>query len=229
MQITVLKLNIPLHPRNIPAFRGAINELVGIQHEAFHNHNNAQGQNHFYWNYPQIQYSTRRGKATIIALGSASELLQQQLIPKLSGTLSFGGHDHPLDGFSVETKNHEWHLLDRPSTFGLFGWLALNQRNYKQWKKATASEHRLSILNRAITGHLRLLTEAADLLDLSDVNGEVVSIDNQKRIRWHSTDFVRFHALIRTNLALPYGIHIGRCAAFGFGEVISAPFYLQRV
>jgi len=229
MRILTLSLNIPLHPGDIPAFRGAIIELVGQEHEIFHNHDNANSdEGYFHYGYPLIQYTVRRGRATLVGVGDGADALQQVLVPKLLGEFQFAERTHHLNGWHMKEFRPDWRILDEPQQFGLYGWLALNQDNFKDWKANALPEARKTILDRALTGHLRVLAKAAKIEALDQVIGHVERIDNQKRAAFHGTQFVRFHTLISSTLALPYGINIGRAAAFGFGELMPVQVY-QRI
>ncbi len=230
MRILTLTLSLPLHPGDIPAFRGGIVELVGQEHDIFHNHDNAQEDaEHYHWGYPLMQYTVRRGRATLIGLGAGADALQQVLIPKLFGQLQFAGRSHWFNGLQLNELRHHWQVLDEPQLFGLYGWLALNKANYDDWKLNTIPEARQAILERALTGHLRVLAKAVGIQELDQVVGRVVQVDNQKRAAFHGTQLVRFHALVTSTLSLPHGIHIGRAAAFGFGEILPVRVYQNIV
>ncbi len=219
-RILTLSLSVPLHSGDLPAFRGGIVELVGQEHEVFHNHDNAsEHTDHFHFGYPLVQYSVKRKKATLVGLGAGADALQQVLIPKLFSHLQFAGREYGFKGLQLQECHHDWQLLEAPQLFGLYGWLALNKANYEDWKSNPHPDVRQQILNRALTGHLRVLAKAVGIHELEQVFGKVVQVDNQKRATFHGTQLVRFHALISSTLALPFGIHIGRAAAFGFGEV----------
>lgn len=229
MRILTLSLSLPLHAGDIPAFRGGIVELVGPEHELFHNHDNALADaEHYQWGYPLVQYATRRGRATLIGLGAGADAIQQVLIPKLFGQLQFAGRAYGFQGLQLKEYQHPWQLLDEPQQFGLYGWMALNKTNYEDWKSDEHAEARQAILDRALTGQLRVLAKAVGIQELEQIVGRVVQVDNQKRAAFHGTQLVRFHALVSSTLSLPHGIHIGRAAAFGFGEVIPVQVY-QRI
>lgn len=229
MRILTLSLSIPLHAGDIPAFRGCIIDIVGQEQELFHNHDNTlEDTDHYHWGYPLVQYQARRGQATLVGIDAGADALQQVLIPKLPGQLQIAGRTHWLTGLQMNEHHHHWQLLDEPQQYGLYGWLALNKANYEDWKSNTLPEARQSILERALTGHLRVLAKAVGIQELNQVVGRVVQVDNQKRAAFHGTQLVRFHALVASTLSLPHGIHIGRAAAFGFGEILPVSVY-QRI
>lgn len=226
MNILNLTFNIPLHPGEIPAFRSCIVDIVGKEYEVFHNHDNSGSDtSYLHWGYPLVQYSVRKGLATIIAIEEGAEIIQKVLLPKISSELNFAGKVRPILGLRINGGIHNWKILDHHQQYGLMGWLALNKTNYLEWKTSQTQKSRGEILNRCITGHLRVIGKVLGVEDLNQITGNVLQVDNQKRISWHGTQLVRFNAMIESNLPLPIGINIGRAAAFGFGEVMPVSVY----
>jgi len=226
MHLTTLTLNIPLHPATIPIFRGSIIELLGKEHHLFHNHDNSQGQDHHHWGYPCIQYAVRRGRVTIIGIGEGSEAIKRILIPRLPDELSMAGYTYPIGDYRMKSQIMETAWQTQPQRYGLSGWLALNKDNYQRWKTTMDEDVRRKVLNQALTGHLRCLAGALQLPEPKRAIGEVLRIDNQKKVRWKKgLHLVSFDVLIQCNLNLMPGLGLGRIAAFGYGEMMSEGYY----
>lgn len=220
MLITTISLDIPLHPGHLPAFRACIAELDELVHPELHNHRPDREDTDRNWGYPLFQYAVRRGKATIIAIGEASDAIAAQLWPKLKGTLHFAGQEHLLSRKYLSSTEFELQLLPVPRHFALRGWLALNAEGYSAWKADQQSEDaRRAVLSRALTGHLRSMSETLGLPEYKSVEARVLQVDGQKKIKWHGVDLIRFDVQAEANILPPPGIGIGRAAAFGFGEV----------
>lgn len=229
MQIQTLTLDMPLHPRDISGFRAAIVELVGREQEAFHNHDNTEGKPHYHWDYPLIQYKVQAGKATITAMGQGRELINQHLLPNIPDVLHFAGETHEIQGFQIQKQNYNWSLHASPQPYGIMHWLGLNADNYKAWKSATREDVKQVILDKALTGHLRAFAKAADLSFVAQIEGEVIKIHRTKAMNWHGQTFIGFNAIIGSNLSLPHSIGLGRCTAFGFGEVQPLEVYQRNI
>lgn len=227
MHIIDLNLNIPLLPYQIPALRGSIVELVGREHEIFHNHANAEGPEKHHYDYPLVQYSVRHGKAHILGIGPGAAAVREELLPKLFGQLHLAGRVHELVSVNASNTQHNWEISGTPQEYGLRGWLALNNRNFRDWKSTSLETARLAVLNRALTGHLRVMAKAMGVSFIDQVHGQVLRVDNQKRVQFLGTQFVRFHVLFNSTLTLPYHIGLGRSAAFGFGEVQTVEHYRE--
>ncbi len=229
MQIQTLTLDMPLHPRDISGFRAAIVELVGREQEAFHNHDNTQGKPHYHWNYPLIQYKVQAGKATIVSMGEGQSLINQYLLANIPDTLHFAGKTHEIHGFKVQKQHYNWSLHASLQPYGILHWLGLNAENYKAWKTATREDVKQVILDKALTGHLRAFARALELPFESQIEGEVLKIHRTKAMNWHGQTFIGFNALIGSNLSLPQGMGLGRCTAFGFGEIQLLEVYQHNI
>lgn len=228
MQLATLTLNLPLHPGDLPGFRAAIAETVGFEHEIFHNHDAKKPAGYGNWRYPLIQYGVRRGHATVTGIGSpGAEAVRRILLPLLPFSLAFAGRRVEIEEYEFREKAVDCSLTDTPTPFGLFGWLSLNKDNYAAWKQAPTEADRLAILGRALTGQLRSLARTLDICPPHQVEGRVLQVDNQKMIRWHGVQLVRFNAQVEANLQPPFSAGLGRMAAFGFGEILPVGIYRQ--
>ncbi len=227
MKILKLSLDMPLHPGDISGFRAAIVELVGREHELFHNHLQEEGgdASSLHWGYPLIQYRVHRRRAAIIALGRGVEAVKKQLLPVLPEVLFFAERQHRIGGYALRMEDYHWSLHEEPGVYGILQWFALNAKNYKQWKALSEKGARHDLLSRCLTGHLRSFAEAVGVPAKNEVQGKVLEVHRIKRMKWHGNDFVGFDVLFSSNLSLPANAGLGRSVAFGFGEVLPGQTY----
>ncbi|MBB4080311.1 hypothetical protein GGR28_002945 [Lewinella aquimaris] len=226
MQLTTLTFNFPLHPSDIRAFRASIVEVVGLGHHLFHGHDNSEAGVTKYSNtYPMIRFAVRRGRGCIVGMGSGADAVIRHLLPVLPDTLTIAGTPHHTADYRLEMKNWDPEITRTPQPFGLYQWMALNKENYLDWKKQEGNEvARRFVLDRCLTGHLRALAEAAGIAtaDRMRIVARVLRQDRVKRIQWHNNKFIAFDAVAEANFLPPYGLGLGRCHSFGFGEVCSS-------
>ena len=230
MRLLTLSLQLPLHPGDIPGFRAAIAGLVGLEHELFHQHANREAyEEALHWQYPLVQYAVRRGHASIIGMEEGADAIRKILLPALGDTLEFAGRERRIGGIFLKETSFELPLLNEPASFGLGGWIALNGANYAAWKAASDDGERLELLGRTLTGHLRAFGERLGMAEYKRIEARVLSVENQKKVRWHGADLVRFNVLAEANVSVPPGIGLGRMAAFGFGEALTPASYFRML
>lgn len=228
MHLTTLTFNFPLHPGDIPAFRAAIVEVVGLGHELFHGHDNSeQGVTRYSNEYPLIRFAVHRGQPRIVCLGVGARAVVRHLLPILPDVLYIAGR--PCSTANWQMKNEQWDPVLMPTfqPFALYKWMALNKKNYLSWKAHEGNEGaREMILNRCLTGQLRALAEAVDpTIDRRRIEARIIRKDQTKRTRWHGNQFIVFNVVAETNFLPPFGLGLGRCNSFGFGEVCSKDTY----
>lgn len=234
MKITSLTFSFQLHAGDIRGFRAAIVEVIGLGHHLFHGHDNSeQGKTKYSNQYPLIRFAVQRGRPQIIGMGAGADAIRRHLIPLLPDQLMIQGKSY--DCLEYELTNKEWipELRETTETFGLYRWIALNKPNYEIWKTYEGEEvARQALLCSAVTGHLRALAEnAAPELDRNQIVGKVVRVDKVKKVSWHGTQLIAFDALVSSNFVPYWGLGLGRCHSFGFGEACSQAYYerMRRV
>ena len=227
MQIVQLQFPFRLHAGDIPGFRAAIAETVGIGQTLFHNHDNReQGESAYHWAYPLVQYSVRGGQACVTGAGQGAQAIIRHLLPLLPDVLYIQGIPYATTGYRFITRDWEPEWLETPKTIGLYHWLPLNANNYQRWKDLEGQEQaRQELLQQCLYGHFRsLLRHLAPTVDTMPLEVAITAIQEVKRVQWHQTQLVRMNIQARTNLLPPRDLGLGRCAAFGFGE----PMPLQK-
>lgn len=237
MQTLTLIFPFRLPPYALPALRGAINELVDPEGKltdplatCFHNHKSRESA-YFNWDYPKIRYSLYKGQATVTGIGPGVMAIMQYLMPRLFETnkLVINGKSYCTIGYRTCNDEINLTLQEEPEQFGLHRWVALNNANYRQWKKLEGKpEARQMLLQRSLTGHLRAMAESlAPEIDREAIVAKVIRVDQQKRINWHKAQLVAFNVVAESRLVPPIGLGIGRSVAFGFGEVVPADVYYR--
>jgi hypothetical protein len=228
MQITKLSFRFALHPGEIPKFRAAILGCLGLGHKLFHGFDNSvPGQTKYSNQYPLVNFGVYKGRGQITGMGPGADAIIRFLLPVLPTELYIGDRACATTDYGLKVSNWDAQIMDEPYTFGLYRWMALNKKNYQDWKKLEGNEAaRAMLLGRCLTGHLRACAEAADSrLDRQAIEAEILQVDKVKMIRWHGAQLVTFNAIACANFIPPFGLGIGRCHSFGFGEVCGEKAY----
>jgi hypothetical protein len=231
MQLITLSFDTLLHPGNLTAFRASMVQCAGIEHELLHHHDNKTPEaHHLHWQYPLVQYRVRHGRVVINGMNAGASVLKQQLLPNLPEQIVCAGNRLDLSRYSVQTTQVTLALTDQLNTFGVFGWLALNNENYRLWQQqADQPAAQTQLLSQALTGHLRAQAEGLKLPWAKLIEAKVIEVNDTKKVQWHGNDLVRFDVLAQSVYGPPEGLGLGRMSAYGYGEVMSTPEYRQAV
>ena len=229
MNITTLTFPFLLPPHQIPNFRAAIVDQIGSGHHLFHGHDNSEPGVTKYSNaYPLVRFAIHKGRAQIIGTGPGADAIIRHLLPAIPSTLMVAGQPHQTDGWSLANQSWQPELLSEYRTFGLYQWLALNANNYTEWKKLEGKDSaRRLLLDRCLTGHLRAAAESAgfDAPQRQRIVARTLRQDRVKKINWHGTQLIGFDVVAESNFLPPFGLGLGRCHSFGFGEICSERVY----
>lgn len=233
-----LTFDLPMNPRLLPAFRGAIAEKAGLENNLFHNHLtadavNGPGVKHalqeaephtnvFYASgyihrYPLIQYRIHAGKAGIVGYGAGAEALAQ-LLARYDGKLKICGEERNLS--ICEYKRSELQVKKSPTAlpYHLWNWVALNAHNYESWKSLPRLADRIALLERILVNQLFAFASGIGW----HIPGHTdVFITDKVQEKWLMIRGVKRLALdvkYTTNLVLPPGIALGKVVAEGYGR-----------
>ncbi len=215
---THLQLALPLDFEDIEALRGAVAASAGLQNELFHNHDNTREGYHY--RYPLIQYHCAEGNAAMLGMGDGAEAIAQWMLA-YNGQLKMNGklHQAPI----VEYCSHlePVHSTDEWHTYRIHDWVALNEKNYAEWRRLTRLADQMVLLESAFTAHIMAFARGINwfvdrrlVAELTDYHG----------CQWHQrrgADLLAFDATFRIQAQLPDGIGLGKGVSIGFGRVKS--------
>lgn len=221
-----LTFDLPLHPADIPAFRGSFARLAGRdgRHDLFHNHNNDSAQRgDYHHRYPLVQYRTRGPHAMVLGLGRGADALADLHATGHLNRFSIRGHRIPLrviDAHREAPGGLAMHPSEMAFGYRLERYLPFSQARYEEWQSQAALKDKIALLERLLRNHLVSFCYAVDWPP-----------PTTPRIAVQVTDIVRRHTCrvlgkqpylgftldFRSNLHLPAGIALGRKTAFGYG------------
>jgi len=219
-----VQFDLPMRGKQISQFRAAIAEAAGFENDLFHNHRPDGSK---LQRYPLIQYRVRHGTAALFAINEGIEAVQQWLF-RSKGQLRIGGETLPLPLVKLDACEHALEIVEKPRSYYLNRWLPFNREKYGQWLKAHDLEARVPLLNNLLVSHLLTFCRAANW-DLRQDAGPVThpldarlqQIVHLRQVRYHGVPMVAFEVVFSCNLALPFGIGLGRAVSSGFG--VSSP------
>lgn len=216
LQITRIKFpEIKLETRDAHKLRGYFGNLFKEHSPLLHNHYE-DGQ--LRYKYPMIQYKVLDNIPTLIGIEQGAELLPQ-LFLKIN-ELNIGGLSYPIHtknievchedvGFSQELISYHFKTL----------WMALNQKNHKEYQEFKTQNEKNQLLNRMIVGNiLGFFSNMGLQLEASDRLMAKVDVF-EKRTQFKQNTMVAFSGKFIVNAQLPNDIGLGKSVSRGFGAI----------
>ena len=206
-------------PYETPAFRGAVIQKVGLEHEFFHNHDNqAISGKAFHYRYPLIQYKRHHRKPAILFIEKGIEEAKH-FFSQPDWTLHFANRSYQASIASLDVKQYPLGVTDKEQKYTLRRWMGLNQKNYQQYKDLNGLAAQIQFLEKILAGHI--LGFAKGVGHWFEQRFEL-TIDEMLGMRTSSFEGVKimtFDIRFKTNLLLPPFIGLGKGVSQGFGSL----------
>jgi hypothetical protein len=220
LRLLAVSFDTNIKPWEINRFRGAIARKVGLEHEWFHNHDNAEGGYHY--RYPLIQYKIdtqgQEMRPMMLCLDDCIEEAHH-LFSQADWSLCIGENHHELRISRLHVDQINLNVWDRPLTYRMHKWRALNSDNFREWQQIRSKARQYAFLDKLLANHItsfsrgigweldrRFEVQITDLL-----KEEWISVKDVKKLAFT----IEFQA----NISLPDYIGLGSGVSEGFGVV----------
>lgn len=217
MQLVIrhLSFDVPLSFSEIAAFRGAIANLVGYEHDLFHQHEQDKG---YHYRYPLIQYKRLHQQAAITGLGKGAETLQL-LSDRLPAPIKLGNRSITLDANKDLLRLLLLDLRPKPEVYTISKWLALNPENYQLYQQADGLKEQVGILEKVLASNIIAFASGIGWDIPQPFKVFILSLDDSYPIVYKNTTLMGFSIKFKTDIFLPNYIGLGKGASRGFGIV----------
>lgn len=207
-------------PEEIECFRGAIAEKAGLQHERYHNHNNApDATSGFHYRYSLIQYQLHRRRPRILFLDDAIEDAQHFFTqPDWNLTMN----ERPYHTAIADLKAAQCTIGSTPGqfhTYRLYRWLALNEDNYAKYTSTAPLRDKIVLLERILSGHLLAFFTGIGMVLPQRFQLDITHINRIHNSSYRGIKAQLFDLEFRADLLLPYGIGVGKGVGLGYGRL----------
>lgn len=239
-----LSFDLPLSHRQIPQWRGAFVELAGLENDLFHNHQNElkveevledfdlQGEagsssepvaapatapgTAYHYRYPLIQYRAMKGQASLFALNEGIEAVQTVLS---NNTWNITWEKEPLllQITGMQMQEYQLRMFNRPKTYQLYKWLALNPDNYEKWQRCSSLVERAALLERVLAGHILAFASSIGWRLPERLEVQLQNINATNKVVCHGAPVIAFDVTYSANILLPAHIALGKSVSHGFG------------
>lgn len=216
---------LPLYPRQIPNWRGAVVESAGRERDIFHNHQPEAGS--VYRRPALIQYRCAGGQAALWGMNAGADALNRWL-EHAPLQIRIDGRNGSLERVESRCVRHTLCFASAPKYYRLHDYLALNPDNYRRWLAERRLAGRIELLENALTAHLLAFCQAAGWWLNERLQTELVELHGYKQVQYHDVPLLAFQLTYRCNLDLPDGIALGKAVSHGFGVQWKAPAYFEN-
>lgn len=215
VRVVRVTFDTPLKSSEIPAFRGAVVDLVGRDHVLYHNHLNDQK---FHYAYPLIQYQSIRGKAGLVSIHAGSEQIHR-LFENNMGLIRIGQESRSLQVENIKINRFDVGVRDKKFHYRLKSWLPLNEANYQEYQSQAGLASRLAMLEKILVGNILSFAKGIEWSIQERVELEITDLEKVYPITRKGKSLLAFDLAFSTNVFLPSDIGLGKSVSVGFGVV----------
>lgn len=219
LRLLTVSFDTEIKPYETPAFRGAIIEKVGIEHEWFHNHNNDPSSDQkYHYRYPLVQYKRDRKKPMLVFINEGVEEAQRFFVQQ-NWDLTIGGRFHKMSISHMHVKPYDVGVYDRPFHYTIRRWQALNKKNYQIYQSLENLNDRVELLNKILANHLISFAKGISCKFEQRFEVQITDILNQHFHKFEGVGIMVFTVRFQSNVLIPPHVGLGKGVSQGYGVV----------
>lgn len=220
LRLLTITFNTQIEGYEIPAFRGALAQKVGLEHDWFHNHNNTKnGKSARIHRYPRIQYKRHRGKPMLVCLENGVEEIHKYF-SQPDWTLKIGEKEHVMKIDRLQVKEYNLQVGDKPFYYQIRNWIALNPQNYIKYKKIEGLADRVRFLEQILSSNIIVFAKGIDWKPEKRFDLTITELLRVGTVRFKGIPTMTFNCAFQTNIFLPNYVGVGKGVSKGFGTIL---------
>ncbi len=220
LRLLAVSFDTRINPWDLPKFRGAIAQKVGIEHEWFHNHDNASGGYHH--RYPLIQYKIDTAgphmRPMLLCIDACIEEAHR-LFSQSDWTVRIGQQLHELRIARLEVDQAQLQVREAPVRYRLHKWRALNSEKFREWQALEGIAERAAFLEKLLAAHILSFARGVDWTLEDRFELKITQLLKEEWLSYKGVKVLAFTVEFLTNVVLPDYIGLGNGAGEGFGVV----------
>ena len=210
-----VQFDLPLKQYEVPAFRGGIIDLVGREHQVFHNH---KGENKFHYRYPSIQYKVKNNNAYLLSLNEGVEELYS-LFDQSDLKIMIGKEKKHINVQDIHLSKPFLQVWDQHFKYQINDWLPLNEKNFERFASIDREVDRLLFLEKILVGNLLSMGKGLNWTIDKKIEVHINKIKSEKSLNYKKVKLKGFVVTFTSNVFLPPLIGLGKGASTGFGVI----------
>ena len=203
-----------IQQKEVPLFRGAVIKSLGDKASMlFHNHT---GDNTFRYSYPLIQYKRLNGRAAIVCVEEAVDLIGQ-FLTDTNEKLTIGEREVEWHASKILPARLLVQTWENKFNYHISRWLPLNSANYQLYQNTEGVIEKTTILENILKGNLLSMLKGLDIHIEKEILVKITQISDSYLIYNKGIGMMAFNADFNCNLSIPNNIGIGKNASIGCG------------
>ncbi len=200
----------------IHLFRGAILKSLGDKANVlYHNHTSDST---FRYAYPLVQYKRIHGKAAIVCIEDAIDLIGQ-LLTDTDGTLMIGEREVKWQTNKIQPVRLLLQTWENTFCYHISHWLPLNSKNYQLYQAMEGVVERNALLENILKGNLLSMLKGLNIHLEKELILKITQISEPYLLYNKGVKMMAFNADFNCNLSIPNNLGVGKNASIGFGVV----------
>lgn len=219
IRLLSISFNTEIKPYEIPAFRGAIIEKVGMEHEFYHNHdNNDDSKQNYHYRYPLVQYK-QSGKQPMLVFVDKGVDAAQHFFVQSNWNLTFAGKPHQMEINEMHVKPYEIGVIDYEKKYSLTKWIALNEKNFQRYMALDNLIDKVKLLEEILVGHILSFAAGVGHRYAERIEVSIIEIYKRRYLPYERIKILTFDMSFKCNIQLPPFIGLGKGVSQGFGTL----------
>lgn len=205
-----------IRQNEIPLFRGAVIKCLGeYPNIYFHNH---LADDKFRYSYPLIQYKRIGGKAAIVCVEEAVDLIGQ-FLTEVKGLLTIGERQITCQTNCIMPARILVQTWEDTFKYHIRRWLPLNSKNYQFYQNIEGVAERVTFLENILKANLLSMLKGLDIHLEKELVLKITELSDSYLLTNKGIKMMAFNADFKCNLSIPNYLGVGKNASIGYGTV----------
>lgn len=215
LQHTVISFpEIKLKTRDAHKLRGYFGNIFKEHSPLLHNHFE-DGTDRYA--YPLVQYKVIQNVPILVGMAEGARLLTE-LFLKIK-EINIDGINYQVNSKNITSQIHEFGNLEELTEYHFETlWMALNQKNFKQYSELQDTTSKTKFLNRQLQNNILSFYKGIGFHTTDRIM--VTGSFSEKSTKFKDNKMLAFSGEFVTNAFLPDFVGIGKAVSRGFGTVI---------
>lgn len=205
-----------IRQNEIPLFRGAVIKSLGESPNLyFHNH---LSDDEYRYAYPLIQYKRLSGKAAIVCVEEAVDLIGQ-FLTEVNGVLTIGNRQVTCNTSRIQPAKILVQTWEESFKYHISRWLPLNSKNYQLYKSIDGMVEKITFLENILKANMLSMLKGLDIHLEKELILKITELSDPYILYNKGVKMMAFNADFKCNLSIPNNVGIGKNASIGCGIV----------